>query len=459
MRTEEAPISQINPFLAHNFAPVADELDTGPLEIQGALPSGLRGTFLRNGPNPQFVADPARYHWFDGDGMLHAVRLGDGQASYANRYVRTRGFELERAAGRALWRGFRSGPEFDNPGGPFKNVANTNLLWFGGELLCLWEGGKPHAVRLPGLETLGLRDFGGRLRHPFTAHPKVDPDTGELFTFGYVPAPPPFCSYSHIDATGRVLHSQAVELPRPVMMHDFAITRNFAVFLDFPLVFGMDRNGPSLAFRPELGARIGLLPRAGGAARWFEVLPGYAFHVINAYEQDGTVVVLACRAQRSDLLGSESVADAARGRPYRWRIDLESGRVTEELLHHVACDFPRIHDGYTGRVNRFAYVAPFAPDRLDAPHFTGLAKLDLDEGTLQLHRFGEGRFGGEGVFVPRPGGTAEDDGWVLSYVYDEGSGISELWVLDAGDFAAAPLARVRLPRRVPYGFHALWVPA
>src|SRR5262249_29418722 len=191
-----APAAQrANPFLAGNFAPVHEEIAADNLTVVGELPAGLSGMFVRNGPNPQF--EPiGRYHWFDGDGMLNGVRIQDGKASYLNRYVRTAGWQQEHEAGRALWSGLLEPPRLGDPAGPFKNAANTSVVWHDGRLLALWEGGDPYAIELPGLETSGPYTYCGSLSHNFTAHPKVDAATGEMLFFGYRVARQPYVQYS-----------------------------------------------------------------------------------------------------------------------------------------------------------------------------------------------------------------------------------------------------------------------
>jgi carotenoid cleavage dioxygenase len=454
---------QRNPWLVGNFAPVRREVSVENLPVSGALPPELDGVYARNGPNPQFPPWQP-YHWFDGDGMVHAVRLRAGQASYTNRWVRTLGWQREHAAGRALWGGLLTPPAFDNPDGPFKNPANTALLWHARRLLALWEGGEPYALRLPTLDAVGPYTFGGRWPHPFTAHPKLDAATGELHFFGYHVGEPPYLWYGVADAHGEVVHTTPIDLPAPVMMHDFALTERHVVFLDLPFVFAVERllaGEPPLVWAPERGARLGVLPRRGdGAAiRWFAVAPGYVFHVLNAFEQDDALVVDGCRYPRMGfgLTGADGAADAP-AVLYRWRLDLRAGTVQERALDDRASEFPRVADRLVGRPARYGYAALFAPDG-GVGMAAGLVKYDLLTGRDEVHRHGAGRGGGEGVFVPRPGAIAEDDGWVVTFVYDAASDTSELVLIAAQDFAAPPVARVHLPQRVPWGLHGCWIPS
>lgn len=276
-----------NPYLEDNFAPVREEISTENLKVIGELPAELSGMFVRNGSNPQF--DPiGRYHWFDGDGMLHGVRVSNGKATYSNRYVRTNKFAAEKSAGRAILTGLLEPPQKDTP--PISpNTANTALVWHAGQLLALWEGGEPHAIKLPQLETIGANNYNGKLVSAFTAHPKVDPVTGEMMFFGYSVFAPPYLKYGVVSASGELLRTVPIELPIGVMMHDFAITENYTIFMDLPLTFSMQRmqqGQPPLMFEGDRPSRFGIVPRHGdnSSIRWFESPACYVFHTLNAYE-------------------------------------------------------------------------------------------------------------------------------------------------------------------------------
>lgn len=459
-----------NPYLRGNFAPVQEEITADGLEVVGELPRELSGIFLRNGPNPRFPPK-GRYHWFDGDGMLHGLRLLDGKATYRNRYVRTRGFLIEQEEKKAIWSGLLEMPDFETPHGPFKNVANTALVWHDGRLLALWEAGEPYAVRLPELDTIGPYDYNGKLSSPFTAHPKVDPETGEMMFFGYTPMEEPYLYYSVVSARGELLRTVPVELPVGVMMHDFAITARYTIFLDLPLTFRLERAMQGefpFAFEKDLPSRFGVLPRHGDPSeiRWFEGPSCYIWHTMNAYEEGDEIVLLGCRAESTSVLlppealsnGGSGFQEDEAGYLHRWRFNLATGEMKEEQVDDTISEFPRVNEDLLGRPTRYGYAGCISPESWgSAPSFDGLAKYDLARGSRQIHSFGKNRFGGEGIFVPRPGATAEDDGWVLTYVYDQERNASELIVISAQDFTAPPVARVLLPVRVPYGFHAAFV--
>jgi carotenoid cleavage dioxygenase len=452
-----------SPFLEGNFAPVEREIAVDELPVDGELPRDLEGLFLRNGPNPQFPP-LGRYHWLDGDGMLHGVRFAGGRASYRNRWVRTRAFELERKRGRPLWTGLLERPQFDNPEGANKNTANTALVWHAGKLLALHEQGEPYEIDPNDLETLGAYTFGRRLHHPLTPHPKLDPNTGELYAFGYSPIAKPHLQYSVIGADGTLSHTTAVELPIGVMMHDFAVTERYALFMNHPYTFDVRRflkNEPIGRFEPERGSFLGLLPKhaSGADVRWFAIAPCFVYHVVNAWDEGETVVLDAIHRWSLDLEQSGQPGSGAReiGALWRWRIDPRNGSVREEQLDEQNVELPCIHPGYVGRRARFAYASRFRHD-LDLPLSEGLVKYDLaGRARSELHAFGPHRFGGECVFVPRPGATGEDDGYLLAFVHDELENQSELRVIDARSIGGRPIARVSLPERVPYGFHGTWL--
>lgn len=464
----------ISPYLTGNFGPVHEEVEAERLPILGELPAGLSGMFVRNGPNPQF-SPIGRYHWFDGDGMLHGVRIGDGGASYRNRSVRTQRYEAEHAAGNALYTGLAEPRPSDGPPDPAKrNTANTALVWHDGRLLALWEGGAPHEVRLPGLATVGPYDYCGKLVSAFTAHPKVDEVTGEMMFFGYSPAVPPYVRYSVVSREGEIVRTVPIDLPVGVMMHDFAVTEHYTIFMDLPLTFRLERvlrGEMPFVFERDRPSRFGILPRHGDSndVRWFEGPSCYVFHTLNAFEDGDEVVLDACRMATTNVLAPATrprSADSEVGgkhddpnaRLHRWRFNLASGQMREQALDDIPSDFPRVDDRLIGRRTRFGYSARMArlgPD--EPPVFDALIKYDLETGRSETHDFGRGRYGGEGVVVPRPDAVAEDDGWLLTFVYDTREGTSELVVVDARQMSDAPVARILIPQRVPYGFHGAWV--
>jgi carotenoid cleavage dioxygenase len=385
--------------------------------------------------------------------MLHGVELREGKATwYRNRWVRT--------ASIADRRGFKDsgGPPDVAFGG---NPANTNVVAHAGKILALCEAGLPYQVT-PDLETSGRYDFAGRLKTRMTAHPKFDPETGEMLFFGYSPAPP-FLTYHVVDAEGKLVRSEDIDIPGPCMIHDFATTRNHVVFFDLPVVFepSLVMNG-TLPYRwkPEYGARVGVMPRDGGNTdvRWFEVNNCYVFHPLNAYEEGDSVVVDVVRYDRMCSGSLEGPFDEAPPTLDRWTIDLKAGAVVESRIDDRPIEFPKVDDRVAGLRHRYGYGAQLGGAHNAVDFSSHLVKHDLELRSSQLHDFGPGMAVGEGVFVAQPNSSAEDDGWVMALVYDSNRGASDLAILRADAFSDEPAAMVHLPARVPFGFHGNWIP-
>jgi carotenoid cleavage dioxygenase len=465
--------TRTEPYLSGNFAPIREETTWDDLKVIGELPVEMDGMYVRTGPNPQF--DPkGQYHVFDGDGMLHGVRVKNGKASYRNRYVVSKGYLEEKAAGEAIYYGLMEMEKNFAQGRGYKNQGNTALIWHDGQLLTLMEGAEPHAISTPGLETLGTYTYCGKLISAFTAHPKVDEKTGEMMFFGYNPMSAPHVQYSLVSKEGELLWTRPIDVPRGIMMHDFAVTEHYTIFMDQPLTFSIERamkGEPVLMFEKDLPARYGIMPRHGSNEdiKWFEMPAHYVFHTSNAYEDGDDVVLHACRLESTNVLqpaelpkDREVVIAGGDSDPmalmHRWRFNLKTGTVKEEQLDDVATDFPRVDDSLVGYGFRYSYNARFAKREAGDPFaFEGINKYDIKTGAIETHFHGKKRIGGEPVFIARQNGKDEDDGWLVTYVYDEIEGTSEMVVVDAKNVTSAPVARVMIPSRVPYGFHGAWV--
>jgi carotenoid cleavage dioxygenase-like enzyme len=459
------------PYLSGNYAPVSTETEVVALSCAaGAIPRDLEGMFVRNGSNPRFPPK-GRYHWFDGDGMMHGVHFEGGRASYRNRWVRTEAFLAEEKAGEALWSGVTERPDFTNPRGPFKDSSNTDVVFHAGRLLSLWWlGGAAYALRVPDLETCGVETWGGKVK-TVSAHPKVDAVTGEMMFFDYKPVPP-YLVYGVVSKDGALAHLTTVDLPGPRLQHDMAITERFTILLDMSMMWDpklLAQGRTKVGFFRDKPGRFGVLPRfgQGSEVRWFEAEPFYMYHTINAWEEGDTIVIVGCRIEHP-LAGDPENPKHGPEAPtigflrlepalHRWRLDLRTGKVSEERLDDALAEFPRMDNRLLGRKSRFSYHGSIAP----APTmlFDGVLKYDTDSGRSWAHRYPAGCFGGETVFAPRVGSKGEDDGYLLTFVADERSGAAELWVIDARDVEAAPVARLAVPQRVPTGYHTWWISA
>jgi len=461
--SEAVVLDTDNPHLTGNNTPVYDEITATDLEVIGTIPSDIKGNFLRVGPNPYYVPDSDRYHIFDGDGMIHGVHIDNGSATYRNRFIRSAGFVEEQKKGGWIYPGLNMFGDYLAKGEMprSKNTGNTAMVFHNNQLFAMMEGGTPYRISLPELTTDGEHDFDGTVTHNFTAHPKVDMTTGEMMTFGYG-ITPPFLTYSVVDQSGRATHSTELSLPKPIMMHDCAITKNYTIFPDLPLVFDLEKmmsGGGLVNWDADNGCRIGIVPRNGddSSMRWFEIEESFLFHVANAWEEGDEVVFQACRSNRGGIESTAGVdVTETLGQLHEWRFNMQSGAVTSKALDQdYYCDFPRIHDDLVGHKNRYIYAARFRVEPM--PTFAGEIKYDNTTGAIQVHQFGEHCESGEAVFVPRINATAEDDGYVVCFVYNSQTDTSECQIIDAQRFEEEPVARIKIPQRVPHGFHAAWV--
>jgi len=450
--------------------PVTDELDV-ELTFEGALPRGLRGRYLRNGPNPAFTPK-GRYHLFDGDGMLHALDFEDGRVRYRNRWIESAALAVERRVGHALYGGLTDlqppDPSTFLEGEPrSKNPGNTNVIRHAGRYLALWEGGLPTAVTAD-LDTIGLDDFAGALVGPMTAHPRIDPVDGKLLFFGYSPFPP-HLRYHEVDAKGKLTHSVEIDLPNPVMIHDFLITREHVVFFDSPAIFdfhGFQETGTVIKWAPEAGTRIGIMPRDGRGddVRWLEIPTAYVFHFLNAWtegERDERVRIFGTPSPWVGLDFDNDVRpEGVDLNTYmtEWTVDLEADTVSTRRLSQLPGEFCKVADAVAGVPHRYGYMSSFSTGECDGPYFDGVTQLDLERET-ETTWSEPGKIVGETAFAPDVEDTSGDElaGWVVAYAHARDGSSSEFLVIDAHDVAAGPIARIPMPRRVPLGFHGNWM--
>ena len=453
------------------YAPVLDEVTAADLTVIGEIPRDLNGLFAHNGANPRFRPTAPGYSWFDGDGMVQGVHLDGGKAAFRSRWVKTAGLAEDIAAGHATYIGSNAKPGIS--GKRHKNTANTDLVYHGGRLLALWwEGGAPYELSLPDLETTGTFNYHDSLRGGLTSHAKVDPKTGELFFISWG-GRRPFLQVGIADQTGRVTHQIPIDLPGPRVQHDVGMSDRFICVFDFPMRLDLDRPGQdSLGFvlHDDLPARIGLLDRQNLTApvRWFEAESCFMWHLSSAWDEGEEFVLVGARgvgATRVDrqgrihddlpLVDGEHRFDT---HPYMWRLNTRTGVVTERKLDDSYVEFPRVNDDFICSGARYSYMAKIKPDEKTMKTH-GLIKYDLTTGKQESLTLPAGQFCFEASFAARDGGQGEDDGYLLNFVTNENDMTSEFWITSARDLQAGPLARVKLPQRVPAKFHARWVPA
>ena len=453
----------VNPFLAGNYAPVHDEVDF-ELTVTGEVPAGLAGALYRNGPNPQF-APRGEHHWFGGDGMIHGFFVENGKVRYRNRYVRTNKWLVENAAGRAMFGTFGN-PMTTDPSvlGQDSGVANTNIVWHAGRLMALEEGHMPTELDPVSLETRGYAE---RYRGNVTAHPKIDPDTGEMVWFAYSAGEAPLnptVAYGVTSASGEVLRRDTFEAPYTSMVHDFLVTRRHVLFPILPLSGSLERamrGGPAFAWEPEKGAFVGVMARdaAVDTIRWFETEACYVFHPMNAWEEGSKILADVMEYPFAPLFPN---VDGSRGaeapaRLVRWTFDLagESNAIKREPLDDMAGEFPRFDERRAGLAYRHGWFAANT-ERPGELHFDAIAHIDLATGKRATFELPSGDATSEPVFTPRTPDAAEGDGYLLSVVYRGETDRSDLLVFDTADITAGPVATAHVPRRVPFGFHGNW---
>lgn len=465
---------------------VTQEVDVVLPVLEGAVPAGLRGVLFRNGPGRLELYGQRYGHPFDGDGHINRFGFSERGISYRNRYVRTREFLAEESARKILYRGFGT----NIPGGlrsnllrtRFKNAANTSVVFHAGRLLALWEGGWPHRIDPTTLDTLARDDLGGTLRNPggvlermvapelpFSAHPKLCPTTGALYNFGLAASGTRsrLCLY-RISADGTPAAPEFVDLPGGYFIHDFVLTAHHRVFFLTPTTFDLPRTLLGLASPVETlralpgPTQILVLDRHGTASRRATARPGFIFHFPGGFEEDNdTLVVDGYRMDQFPRLDRLVDADAARGTDYshayltRYHIDLRRGASEETRLSEHPGELASINPACATRRHTFVWQIAAAPGRSD-PFSTGIARVDCERRTTVFRDFAPA-FPGEPVFVARPGATAEDDGWLLTMLYDDDAATCDLAVLDARDLST--VCRARLPHSTPLGFHGTFVAA
>jgi carotenoid cleavage oxygenase len=492
-----------NPYLEGFLAPVGVEVTATDLAVTGEIPEHLDGRYLRNGPNPAEEVDPATYHWFTGDAMVHGVALRDGKACwYRNRWVRTP------AVCAALG---EPAPTGLNPRAGMLSVGpNTNVLTHAGRTLALVEGGGANYQLTEDLDTVGPCDFDGTLAGGYTAHPHRDPRTGELHAVSYSFARGRTVQYSVLDTAGRARRTVDIEVSGSPMMHDFSLTDKYVVIYDLPVTFDPVQIAPTnvprwlslparLVMQSVIGrvripspimatinrnrqpmnrmpytwndnypARIGVMPREGGNddIRWFDIEPCYVYHPLNAYSEmrDGAEV-LVLDVVRYSRMFDRDLRGPGDSRPTleRWTINLTTGAITTECRDERPQEFPRINETLLGGRHRFGYTVGMDGGYLSGgatQMSTALYKHDYATGSDEVAALDPDLLIGEMSFVPNPthgsGDPAEDDGVLMGYGYHRGHDEGQLLILDAQTLES--IATVHLPQRIPMGFHGNWAP-
>ena len=461
-----------HPYLCGPWAPIHEECDAEDLESDVPIPTDIAGIYVRNTENPVHKAIGV-YHPFDGDGMLHAIRIDGGRASYRNRFIRTKGFLAEQEAGCALWAGLAEHPSRSlRPGwgaqGALKDSSSTDVVVHAGMILStFYQCGEAYQHDPLTLEQIGIAEW--TPDEGISAHPKVDLATGELLFFNYSKKPP-FMHYGVVGPDNNLRHFTPVPLPGPRLPHDMAFTRNFSIFADLPLFWDpalLEHGHHAARFHPEMPTRFAIIPRYGTEVdiKWFEAQPTYVLHWMNAYE-DGDEIVLdgyfqedpqprplenapKAYAQLMAYLDEYSM----KPKLHRWRFNLVTGETREQHLDERVLEFGCFNHRFAGRRTRYLYSTTSEPGWF---LFNGLVKHDFETGGSTEYRLPPGLFASEPAFAPRVGSTEEDDGYLVTFTIDAEQDRSECLLFDARSIEAGPVCRIRLPHRICSGTHATW---
>ena len=465
------------------FAPSGVEADIHALPlIAGCVPADLDGSFFRVSPDPQFPPRAGDDIWFNGDGMITKLRFRNGEVSMRQRWVHTEKFKRERAAGKALFGAYRN-PLTDDPSveGVVRSTANTNILCHAGKLLALKEDSPPVAMDPETLETIGEWTFGDRMTsQTFTAHPKIDPDTGEMLAFGY--AAKGLCTkdmaYYAISPQGEVTREIWFELPYYCMMHDFGFTPNYALFHVVPIVGSWERlraGLPHFGFDTTLPVFLGVLPRNGSAAdiRWFEGPNCFASHVMNAHEEGSKIHFDVPVAPGNlwpffpDVDGAPFEPDMAQARMMRWTVDMlgNSNAIGSAPLADFVGEFPRIDDRFAGKKNRYGWqlvqdgtkpVEGSSARSASGFLMNTLGLIDLETGETTSWWAGPTSSLQEPAFIPRPGSSEEGDGYIILVENRLAEMSSRILLFDALCIADGPVATLASPLRLRPALHGNW---
>ena len=442
------------PFRIGIHAPMRSELTLVDLPVRGVIPPALDGRYLKMGANP-VDPDLAGQHWFLGDGMVHGLAIGGGRARwYRNRWIRSR------TAAAALGEPAAPGPRRGR-----NDTVNTNVVPIGGRVFALVEAGSFPVELSDTLDKQRYNPFDGTLGGSFTGHPHRDPRTGEHHAVAYDGNIWDVVRHVVVSDGGQVVRDVPVRVQHGPCVHDMALTARYAIVLDLPVTFSWRAvlGGHVFPYRwnRRHRARVGLLPRdsADADVLWCDVEPCFVFHIANAFDDADGTVVLDVIAYPTMFASGGSGLDAI-GRLERWHIEPRTRRVDRRVIDAAAQEFPRIDDRRFGQIHRYAYTVAVPPD--GDPQLRGattLYKHDLRTGRRWVHDFGEDQVPGEFIFVPETADAGEDEGWLLGLVIDRAADATDFTILDARRVDAPPVATVRLPHRIPPGFHGNWFPA
>lgn len=458
---------------ARGFESLEQEGSYEVRDLHGTVPSWLNGILYRNGPARNSLGGEWFPHWFDGDGMISSVKFGGGRIYYTNKFVKTNGYEIESKLKRIATRGFGK----MIPGGIFSNifrypanVSNTSILMTDFGLMSLWEGGEPYLIDRDTLETIGTYDFGGAAK-VFSAHPKVDPDTNQIFNFGI--------EYDTFGAklfvyeiNSRAINiKRSIRLPWSVMNHDFVLTKNYMVFCFGPILLkstrmflGLDSYDKALHWVQELPTKILIIPRNEDEVKWIEADPFFQFHFVNGFEHGSDIVIDLIKYPNYNDIG-QALRDYWKtewpsenlGKLTRMRIDCHKGVVSSFAFETgTTNEFPHMDGRSVGKDYQYSYIVS-NPDNSTCGWVNRLTKTDMHSGKSVSRQFRKSEFPGEPIFVPKEISSAEDHGIILLMIYNADEHITEVLGIDARDIQSEAVFRARLNHHIPFPLHGTFV--
>jgi carotenoid cleavage dioxygenase-like enzyme len=459
--------------------------------ISGKIPQGLRGTLYRNGPGRLERGGVRVGHWFDGDGAILAVHFntslgiggspltkggqGGSNATAVYRYVQTSGYLEESQAGKFLYGNYgmtAPGPIWNQWLKPVKNAANTSVLALPDKLLALWEGGKPHALDLQTLETKGLDNLSGLSDNlPYSAHPKCDPKTGEIFNFGISPGINSILNIYKSDSTGKIIQTGRAILEGLPLIHDFVLAGQYLVFFIPPVrinllsvLTGFYSYSDAMEWKPQLGTQVLIFDRETlSLVSRGETEPWFQWHFSNGYVDDrGSIVIDFVRFedfttnQRLKQVAAGETNTVAEGTFWQVFINPETGlAIASQQLLDRACEFPIVPPSQVGHNSRYTYLSMHRKGAdIGRELFGAIACFDHHTQTLTAADLGDNRYPTEPIYAPDAENS--EKGWILTVVYDGNSDTSEVWVFDSLALDSEPVCKLGLPSVIPPGFHGTW---
>ena len=457
------------------IATPAQEFPLTPLSvISGSIPLQLSGTLYRNGPARLELGGKKVGHWFDGDGAILAVHFAEGQATATYRYVQTAGYQKETTAGKYLYANYgmkASGGFWNNWVRGTKNAANTSVFPLRDRLLALWEGGKPHALDLHNLETQGIENLSDTLSSNFSAHPKIDPETKEIYNFGVAIGKEIKLNLYRCDQTGKIIRQNAITLTECPLIHDFVLTQKYLVFFIspvkvnlLPVIVGLKSYSEAMQWCPELGTKILICDRENLSVVSQEISdPWYQWHFTNGCEtQDGEIAIEFVRYddfktnQYLKEVASGKTETLAEGKLWEIRIDSQTGKViSNNSLSDLQCEFPVVAQHQVARPWRYSYFSTHRSG-VDSTRefFNAIACRDRETGNVTLADMGNNVYPSEPIYVPQADNP--EAGWIVTVIYDGNKDRSEVRIYQSDRLNEEPVCRLALPSVIPHSFHGSW---